>query len=169
MDGCPHRTFWRFANAMQRKVNDVTLTYLRCTTPIHLLPQEFGCLKLASDQTVQPTYTELAGAQAALVSLSRSCIMEAQPVSGLVEQSTDGSLSTSCPEGQWALTGIDYAEVELRVLSLRTYYQRSKSQRPDTAALPYLEQVRSLLASQFLLDTELPGGSTETRRAEKGS
>lgn len=143
-EGCPHRPFWQCVQSMRKKLNDLTLTLLN-STPMEfpVLPTS-GCSKLDLLPNEPLMSTASRGALEAAELSFRSYTMELQPVSGLVEQSMDGSLSTSCPEGQLALTGMDYAEIERRVLSWKMSCLQSGSTKADIAAWLYLGQPSAL-------------------------
>ena len=109
---------------------------------VYPLPPTFGFYERASHLNALLSSTALGGQIEAAVSSFRSFTMDNQPASGLVEQSTDGSLSTSCPVDQWVLAGIDYSEVELRLLSLsKMCYQPSEYTKRDTIAWLYSGQL----------------------------
>lgn len=140
MEGCPHRTYWQCVQSMRKKLNDLTLTLLNSTPMTYLVQHKSGCFEPVSHPSVPLMNTASRGALEAAELSFRSYTMELQPASGLVEQSMDGSLSTSCPEGRLALTGMDYAEIERRVLSWKMSCLQSGSTKADIAAWLYSGQ-----------------------------
>ena len=139
MAGCPHRMYWQCVSEMRQKLNSLILTLYQCTSMVCILMPSSGYSKPELHLNVHQTNTALDGQIEAAELSFQSFIMATQPVYGLVDQLTDGSLSTSCPEGQLALVGLDYAEIEKRVLSLKTYYLQSGLARQDTTASLYSE------------------------------
>ena len=137
MGGCPHRPFWQCVSTTRKKLNEHILTLHHSTPKVYPLTLTSGFSKLVSHPNELRNSTALDTLIEQVEWSFRSFIMENQPGNGPVEQLMDGSLSTSCPEGQLALAGIDYSEIERRVLSWKTSYQRSASQKRDTLAWLY--------------------------------
>ena len=140
MVGCPHRTYWQCVQSMRKKLNDRTLTLLNCTQMTYLVQHKSGCFEPVSHPSVPLMNTASRGALEAAELSFQSFTMASQPASGLVEQSMDGSPSTSCQEGQLALTGMDYSEIERRVLSWKMSCLQSGSTKADIAAWLYSGQ-----------------------------
>ena len=141
MVGCPHRMYWHIVSEMRRTLDQAIQMSPHLPTVVYPLPPTFGFSGQASHLSVLRNSTALDGQIEAAVSSFRSFTMDNQPASGLVEQSTDGSLSISCPVGQWVLAGIDYSEVELRLLSLsKMCYQPYEYTKRDTIAWLYSGQ-----------------------------
>jgi hypothetical protein len=139
-EGCPQRTYWQCVQSMRKKLNDLTLTLLNSTPMMHLLQHKCGYSKQVLHLSEPLMSTASRGALEAAELSFQSFTMESQPVSGLVERSMGGSLSTSCPEGQLALTGMDYSEIERRVLSWKMSCLQSGSTKADIAAWLYSGQ-----------------------------
>lgn len=167
--GCPHRNYWRCVQSMKKKLNDLTLMYANCTPMVYLLPHTSGYFEPVSPQSEPLMSTVSRGALEAAASSFRSFTMENQPASGLVEQSMDGSLSTLCPEGQLALTGMDYAEIERRVLLWRMSCLLSGSTKRDTAAWLYSGQLSPSGRLPSSPELQSLAGSMETKLAETGT
>jgi hypothetical protein len=158
-EGCPHRNYWRCVQSMKKNLNDLTLKYKNCTPLVYLLPPTSGFSKPDLHPSERLMNTASHGAIEAAASSFQSFTMENQPVSGLVEQSMDGSLSTSCREGQLALTGMDYAEIERRVLSWRMSCLQSGYTKRDIAAWLYSGQLSPSGRVTFGVDEGSSGGS----------
>lgn len=167
--GCPHRNYWRCVQSMKKKSREHTLKSFHYTQMVYQVTHMSGCSKQASRPSERLMSTVSHGALEATASSFRSSTMENQPASGLVEQSMDGSLSTLCPEGQLALTGMDYAEIEHRVLSLRMSCLHSGSTKRDTAAWLYSGQLSPSGRLPYYPEIQSLAGSMETKLAETGT
>lgn len=169
MEGCPHRNYWRCVQSMRKKLNDLTLTLLNYTTPVYQVQPTSGCSEPVSPLSEPLMSTASRGALEAVELSFRSFTMENQPASGLVEQSMDGSLSTSCPEGQLALIGMDYAEIERRVLSWKMSSVPSECTKQDILAWLYSGQLSPSGRLPSSPEVQSLAGSTATKLAETGT
>lgn len=167
--GCPHRNYWRCVQSMKKKAREHTLKSLHFTMMEYLVQRTYGCFEQVSPLSERLMITASHGALEAAASSFRSFTMENQPTSGLVEQSMDGSLSTLCPEGQLALTGMDYAEIERRVLSWRMSCLQSGSTKRDIAAWLYSVQLSPSGRLPSSPELQSLAGSMETKLAETGT
>lgn len=165
MEGCPHRNYWRCVQSMRKKLNDLTLTFLNYTTPVYQVQHTSGCFAPVSLPSEPLMSTASRGALEAVELSFRYFTMENQPVSGLVEQLTDGSLSTSCPEGQLALIGMDYSEIEKRLsLLLKMSCRVSEYSKLDTIAWLYSGQLSPSGRLPSSPEVQSLAGSTATRQ-----
>ena len=166
IEGCPHRNYWRCVQSIRKKLNDLTLTLLNYTPMAFQVLPTSGCSKLDLLPSEPLMSTASRGALEAAELSFRSFTMENQPVSGLVEQSMDGSLSTSCPEGQLALIGMDYAEIERRVLSWKMSSVPSECTKQDILAWLYSGQLSPSVRLLSSPELQSLAGSMETKLAE---
>lgn len=168
MEGCLHETFWRCVSEMKKKQNKFLLDQLNSTTMMSPTLPESGYCGLELPLRELQTPMGFHGVKERVESLFRSIIMANLPDNGLVDQSTDGSLNTSCPRGQLALAGIDYSEIERRVLSWRTSYQPLESPKRDTLLWLFSGQLSEQNTPPCSPTGRLSGGSMATMPDEKG-